>query len=106
LRGIPAHTWLMESGLHSRRRDAASSPLALWLCEGYVNDTHQHWGHVGVSLGDGRVVHGWSAVRIDEYRAIEQLTPPPHWTPPVYIGWTPAEQLLQGCKPRHWEPSV
>ena len=76
--------------------------LVFYTCDGYVQATHQHWGHVALSLGDGRVVHGWATVRIDDYRAIEQLAPPPQWTAPVYIGWTPAERLLQGCKPRRW----
>jgi cell wall-associated NlpC family hydrolase len=78
--------------------------LVFFSCNGYVHDTHQNWGHVGISLGDGRVVHGWDTVRIDNHRAIEQLVPPPRWTAPVYTGWAPAERLLQGCKPRQWDP--
>jgi cell wall-associated NlpC family hydrolase len=77
--------------------------LAFYTCDGYVHDIHQNWGHVGISLGDGRVVHGWETVRIDDYLAVELLPPPPHWTAPVYVGWAPAGRLLQGCKPRHWD---
>jgi cell wall-associated NlpC family hydrolase len=75
--------------------------LVFYTCNGYVHGTHHNWGHVALSLGDGRVVHGWASVRIDDYRALEQLPPPPEWTARVYIGWAPAERLLQGCKPRH-----
>ncbi len=33
-----------------------------------------NWGHCGVSLGDGRVIHAWDIVRIDDYLALEDLT--------------------------------
>ena len=76
--------------------------LVFYTCDGYVQGIHHDWGHVALSLGDGRVIHGWATVRIDDYRAVEQLPPPPQWTAPVYIGWAPADRLLQGCKPRQW----
>lgn len=76
--------------------------LVFYTCAGYVNGTYHNWGHVALSLGDGQVVHGWATVRMDDYRALEQLAPPAQWTTPVYIGWTPAERLLQGYTPRHW----
>ena len=34
-----------------------------------------NWGHCGVSLGDGRVIHAWDMVRIDDYLAIEKHYP-------------------------------
>ncbi|CAM5326679.1 hypothetical protein SGLAM104S_03580 [Streptomyces glaucescens] len=43
----------------------------------------RNWGHVGLSLGDGRVVHAWDRVRIDPYveiqvsPALRAGTPPP-----------------------------
>jgi cell wall-associated NlpC family hydrolase len=78
--------------------------LVFYSCEGYVNDTYHDWGHVGISLGDGRVVHAWDTVRIDTYQAVAHLNPPPRWTAPVYVGWAPATQLLHGSKPRQWSP--
>ena len=27
----------------------------------------EDWGHCGVSFGDGRVIHAWDMVRIDDY---------------------------------------
>jgi len=52
-----------------------------------------NWGHVGLSLGDGRVIHAWDVVRIDDYLAIEQLTAL-SGDHPKYIGWVPVERVL------------
>ena len=52
-----------------------------------------NWGHCGVSLGDGRVIHAWDMVRIDDYLAIEKLTTltGDH---PEYLGWVALERVL------------
>ena len=52
-----------------------------------------NWGHSGVSLGDGRVIHAWDKVRIDDYLAIEKLTAltGDH---PEYLGWVALERIL------------
>lgn len=56
--------------------------------EGLVN-----WGHCGICLGEGRVIHAWDIVRIDDYLNIEDLTSiaGEH---PKYIGWVPLERVL------------
>ena len=56
--------------------------------DGIVN-----WGHCGISLGEGQVIHAWATVRIDNFQQIEQLTSPigEH---PRYIGWIPLERVL------------
>ncbi len=61
------------------------------LCQsegGIVN-----WGHCGISLGNGQIIHAWDIVRIDDFQQIEQLTTPigEH---PQYIGWIPLERVL------------
>ena len=45
-----------------------------------------NWGHCGMSFGDGRVIHAWDMVRVDDYLAIEKLTAftGDH---PKYLGW-------------------
>ena len=50
------------------------------------------------STGDGRVIHAWNMVRIDDYLAIEKLTPltGDH---PEYQGWVALERVLNQ-KPR------
>ena len=52
-----------------------------------------NWGHCGIALEDGNVIHAWDQVRIDEYRAIEQLAAltGDH---PRYIGWVPIARVL------------
>lgn len=52
-----------------------------------------NWGHCGISLGDGRVIHAWDRVRIDGYLQIEALTAltGDH---PKYIGWVPLARVL------------
>ena len=50
-------------------------------------------GHCGIALGDGRVIHAWDKVRIDDYNHIEDLTAltGDH---PRYIGWVPLKRVL------------
>lgn len=50
-------------------------------------------GHCDISFGDGRVIHAWDMVRIDDYLAIERLTAltGDH---PKYLGWVPLESVL------------
>ena len=57
-----------------------------------------NWGHCGISFGDGRVIHAWDRVRIDDYLAIEKLTAltGDH---PKYLGWVALERVLNQ-KPR------
>jgi len=65
-------------------------------CAGALNGEYRNWGHVGLSLGDGQVIHAWNRVRIDHYLGIEELTPGPGFEKPQYIGWTPAVTILRG----------
>ncbi|MEA4907536.1 MAG: NlpC/P60 family protein [Anaerolineaceae bacterium] len=50
-------------------------------CAGELGGQYRHWGHVGLALGDGQVIHAWNRVRIDAVHAIEALEPAPGWTP-------------------------
>ncbi len=69
-------------------------------CFGTIRDEYRNWGHIGLSLGDGRVIHAWDTVRVDDTLAVEQLAPAPGWSAPSYLGWAPAERILEGMKPR------
>lgn len=66
------------------------------LCQS--EDGPVNWGHCGIALGDGQVIHAWDVVRIDDYLAIEQLTAltGDH---PKYIGWVPVTRVLQEPNP-------
>ena len=66
------------------------------LCPG--EDGPVNRGHCGIGLGDGRVIHAWDRVRIDDYRKIEQMTAVTG-DHPRYIGWVPVSRVLEQ-KPR------
>jgi len=53
-----------------------------------------NWGHCGIGLGNGNVIHAWDRVRIDPYLDIERMTAltGDH---PRYIGWVPIERVLR-----------
>jgi cell wall-associated NlpC family hydrolase len=65
---------------------------------GEIAGDRANYGHVGLHLGDGRIIHAWDEVRIDSLEAIEALEPAEGWTQPSYIGWAPVERILQGHK--------
>lgn len=68
-------------------------------CTGDLKGEHKNWGHMGLSLGDGRMVHAWDGViRLDEIQAVQALPAIPGWTMPVYTGWCPSEYILIGMK--------
>lgn len=48
---------------------------------------------LGISLVDGRVIHVWDMVRVDDYLGIEKLTAltGDH---PKYLGWVALERVL------------
>ncbi len=62
------------------------------ICQG--PDGPVNWGHCGISLGDGRIIHAWDTVRIDDYREIEAMTAL-SGDRPRYIGWVPIERVLK-----------
>jgi len=72
-------------------------------CFGPVHDEHKNWGHVGLSLGQGQVIHAWDRVRIDDYLDIQNLTPAPGWTKPQFIGWAPVERIFVGYRKKAWK---
>lgn len=68
---------------------------------GIIKGETRNWGHMGLSLGDGRVVHAWDIVRIDEMHAVVSLPVPPGGTQPVYTGWAPPEIFLLGMSEKN-----
>jgi len=52
-----------------------------------------NWGHCGICLGEGKIIHAWDRIRINDYQEIESLTAitGDH---PKYIGWVPIERVL------------
>lgn len=77
--------------------------LVFFACGGPVEGTWRDWGHVGLALGDGRVVHAWDEVRVDPVTAVESLDPAPGWTRARLLGWAGPERILEGHRPRRWD---
>jgi hypothetical protein len=64
-------------------------------CSGDVEGKTRNWGHIGLSIGNGKVIHAWYEIRIDHYKDIQDLEAP-GWTKPRYIGWVPVAEILRG----------
>ncbi len=80
-------------------KNTAPIPLGAFVfydCSGPLKGEYKNWGHVGLSIGHGDVIHAWDSVRIDNYLEIQNLTPGPGWTKPRYTGWAPVERIFQG----------
>ena len=77
-------------------RDGTPEPGAFvfYDCCGIVDGEPVNWGHCGLCIGEGKVIHAWDKIRVDDYLALEQLSPAPTWTAPKYIGWVPLERVL------------
>ena len=93
---------------YSARDDGSVPPagaLVFYDWHGEINGVDKNWGHVGLALGDGRVIHALAEVRIDATRDVVALLPPHDSHPARYIGWVPAEVVLKGAKPRVWAAS-
>lgn len=71
-------------------------------CWGALQGERRNWGHVGLSAGDGRVIHPWGEVRVDDYLAIQDLDAA-GWTKPEYVGWIPVSAILKGVTAREDE---
>jgi hypothetical protein len=96
-----------SAALYGLRPYAAEAPppagsLVFFACGGPVEGTWRDWGHVGLALGDGRVVHAWDVVRVDPAAAIEALEPAAGWTQPRLTGWVAPERILEGHRSRRW----
>lgn len=71
-----------------------------------IDGVAKNWGHVGLCVGDGKVIHTWDRIRIDDYRHLEELGALPGWSPLRYRGWTPPEVFLDGHRARDWSGAM
>ncbi|HNW81783.1 MAG TPA: CHAP domain-containing protein [bacterium] len=65
---------------------------------GNINGIYKNWGHVGICIGDGKIVHTWNVIREDNYLDVQNLKPGSGWNQPQYIGWAPVERIFQGYR--------
>lgn len=71
-------------------------------CLGVINGERKNWGHVGLSIGNGEVIHAWNQVRIDNYNDIEKLNAASGWEKPKFIGWVPLERIMVGFQRKNY----
>lgn len=91
--------------LYGASRSNGAPPAGAFVffdCEGPVAGALRNWGHVGLALGDGRMVHAWGTVRLDPIEEISNLRGMDGWTAPVYVGWTAPGRILEGALERTW----
>ena len=69
--------------------------------EGPINGIIKNWGHVGLCLGEGKIIHTWNIIRIDHYQEICALISAPGWSSFQYLGWTPPEVFLKGHRKKN-----
>ncbi len=89
-----------EYGAAQNRGEPPIGSFVFYACSGPVRGEIKHWGHVGLCIGEGKVIHAWDTVRIDDYLDVQNLPPAPGWTPPQFIGWAPIERIFVGYRRR------
>ena len=86
--------------------DPASLPsrgaFVFYACRGPIAGDVADWGHVGLALGDGQVVHAWDEVRVDSATAVGALPVRAGWSRPRLVGWALVERVLAGHRTRDW----
>lgn len=83
---------LYRDGMHTGEPETGA--FVFYDCSGSTNGETVDWGHCGLCIGEGKVIHAWDRIRVDGYLALEQLSPASGWTAPKYIGWVPLERVL------------
>lgn len=53
-----------------------------------------NWGHCGICIGEGKVIHAWDRIRVDGYMEIEKLTAVTG-DHPKYLGWVTVDRVMQ-----------
>jgi cell wall-associated NlpC family hydrolase len=76
--------------------------FVFYACSGPIHGVTRPWGHVGLSLGNGHVVHAWDRVRVDPIEGIEHLPLQTGWTAPRLSGWTSPQRVLRDHRTRSW----
>lgn len=67
-------------------------------CKGEIDGVSNNWGHVGFAINDGKIIHSWGHIRVDNYLDVEKLEGSDTWESPSYIGWVPLERVLIGYR--------
>ena len=93
---LDGYSYAKEAAVrHAAEKDIGVPPKGAYVfydCWGTIDGKYQNWGHVGISIGDGKVIHAWGVVRLDDYLEVQNLKAAEGWTQPRYIGWISAEE--------------
>lgn len=90
-------------GASARTGEPPAHALVFYESTGELFGDRRDWGHVGLSLGGGRVIHAWDRVRVDDCRELESLAPAAGWEPLRWVGWVSLGRALQGARRRRWQ---
>lgn len=72
-------------------------------CYGNIGGVYKNWGHVGLAMDGGNVIHAWDKVRVDNYLDIQNSKTAPGWSNPKYLGFSTADCILRGYKNKNPE---
>lgn len=87
-----------SADLYDAASNTGAPPLGAFVFYDAVTEMHGHrqnWGHVGLSVGNGDVIHAWDRVRIDNHLSMEQLVAPGGEALRA-AGWAPLDRILLG----------
>jgi cell wall-associated NlpC family hydrolase len=90
---------------YGARDDGNIPPAGAWVFYdwwGVIKGERRNWGHVGIALAGGQVIHALAEVRIDNYRDIVDLLRTSDDADPRYIGWAPLSAILERSEPHVW----
>jgi hypothetical protein len=87
---------------HLAKGDPPRGAFVFFSTSGPVDGVVRDWGHVGLALSDGRMVHAWPHVRVDAIGEARSL-PSGGWTPPRAVGWASPSRILEGAVDRRAE---
>ena len=79
--------------------DAPRGSFVFFATSGPIDGIIREWGHVGLALGDGRMVHAWPDIRVDRISDVPRL-PSGDWTAPRPVGWVAPEPILRDAVAR------
>ena len=91
--------------MYGAEQNSGEIPLGAFVfydCSGPINGVNQNWGHVGLHIGDGNIIHSYGCVRIDHYLVVPELPAAPGWTKAQYIGWAPVQRIFEGWRKKEY----
>ena len=82
----------------SRKTEPPPGAFVFFDWTGKIGQVEKNYGHVGIAIGNGEIIHAWDKVRIDDLAEMEDLSVPPGSTRLRYLGWAPPEVFLEGFR--------